>query len=208
MKRKFEVFAFGMVWFAVIAQFFLMFYNRQTDVPEMIIRFFSFFTILTNILVGLYFMSTVLGLKVFPFKWLSSKGSLTAITAFILIVGIVYQIALREVWKPTGLQLIVDELLHTIIPMYVLVFWCFNASRDELRLKPILYWLIYPVVFIIFILVRGHFSTYYPYPFLNVPEIGYGTTFLNVGIIFGLVLLILSSLLLIGRTIVRNKIKI
>ncbi len=48
MKRKFEVFAFGMVWFAVIAQFFLMFYNRQTDVPEMIIRFFSFFTILTK----------------------------------------------------------------------------------------------------------------------------------------------------------------
>lgn len=34
--------------FALIAQFVLMMQNRQTDVFEAIIRFFSFFTILTK----------------------------------------------------------------------------------------------------------------------------------------------------------------
>ena len=45
MKRKFETFGFSIGWFAIIAQFFLMLENRQADIPETIIRFFSFFTI-------------------------------------------------------------------------------------------------------------------------------------------------------------------
>ncbi len=75
-----------------------MFQNRQTDIPEMIIRFFSYFTILTNILVALYFTASAFRSKVIPFRWLLSKGTLTATTAFILIVGLVYQIALRGIW--------------------------------------------------------------------------------------------------------------
>lgn len=71
---------------------------------------------------ALYFTASAFKLKSIPFKWLLSKGALTAITAFILIVGLVYQIALRGVWQPTGLQRIVDELLHTIIPLYVCIY--------------------------------------------------------------------------------------
>ena len=205
MKKKSEITGLCIGWFAIITQLFLMLQNRQIGIPEMIIRFFSFFTILTNILVALYFTASAFNLKFIPFKWFYSKGAITAITAFILIVGLVYQMALRDVWHPKGLQRIVDELLHTIIPLYVLMYWCFNVSKNDLKIKPIFKWFLYPVLFIIFIMARGHFSGFYPYPFLDIPEIGYEKTFLNISIVFITTLTMLTSLLLIGKTIIKKQ---
>jgi len=48
-------------------------------------------------------------------------GVITAITVYITIVGLVYNVILRFLWKPEGLQFIVDELLHTVIPLLLLV---------------------------------------------------------------------------------------
>jgi hypothetical protein len=45
MKRKLEIMGLCIGWFAIMGQFRLMLQNRQTDIPEMVIRFFSFFTI-------------------------------------------------------------------------------------------------------------------------------------------------------------------
>ncbi|MCK0158889.1 Pr6Pr family membrane protein [Cellulophaga sp. F20128] len=205
MKQKPEIIIMILSWFAVVVQFILIILNRQAAIFETIVRFFSFFTILTNILVGLYFTTIVCHLYKFPFSLFRNKGALTAITAFIFIVGLVYQVVLRNIWAPTGLQFIIDELLHTVIPIFMLFYWFFNIRQYEVKILPLALWLLYPLVFIIFLLLRGHFSGYYPYPFLNVTEIGYYQTFTNVGIIFGVALIVLSILLLIGKTIFKNK---
>ncbi len=207
MRKKFEILGLCIGWFAIITQFFLMFHNRQTGISEMIIRFFSFFTILTNILVALYFTTATFKLKIIPFKWLLSKGALTAITAFIIIVGLVYQIALRHIWQPAGLQRIVDELLHTIIPLYVFIYWCCNINKNDLQLKPIFSWILYPLFYIVFLLFRGNLSGFYPYPFLNVSDIGYDQTLINIAIVFGATLSMLTILLLIGKVIITKQSK-
>ena len=98
MQRKFEITGFILGWFAVIAQFVLMIQNRQADIVETIIRFFSFFTILTNSLLTLFFTTKVFKSFAERIKIFNQKGSLTAITTFILIVGLVYQIILRSIW--------------------------------------------------------------------------------------------------------------
>lgn len=194
-----------MVWFAIIAQFVLMLLNRQVAVLEAIVRFFSFFTILTNIIVAMFFTVSLFKIYKFPLNILLKKGASTAITAFILIVGLVYHIALRHIWNPTGLQFIVDQLLHTIIPIFMLGYWSFTIKKDDLQLKPISYWLLYPLCFILFVFIRGYFSGFYPYPFLNVPEIGYEKTLLNIGVIFGTTITILALLISIGKIININK---
>lgn len=91
--------------------------------------------------------------------------------------------------------------------MYLFIYWCFNISKNDLKLKPILNWLLYPIIFLIFILVRGHISGFYPYPFLNVPEIGYEEALLNSCIVFGTTLAMLIFLLLIGKTIIKLQTK-
>ena len=197
-----------LAWFAVIGQFVLMLQNRQTGVTEALIRFFSYFTILTNVLVALYFSTKRFGWSGFVFRLFKTDGALTAITTFIFIVGLVYQLVLRHLWSPTGLQFIVDELLHSVIPLAVLLYWFFNVERRDLTIKSLIIWLLYPIVYLFLVLVRGHFSEFYPYPFLNVTEIGYSRTFANVGIIFGIALLLMSALMFIGRLITKNQSKL
>lgn len=188
-------------WFAILTQFVLIIQNRQADVLETIFRFFSFFTILTNSLVALYFTAQVLGKSRFPWKLFYKDGTITALTAFIFIVGLVYQVVLRPLWTPTGLQWLVDELLHSVIPVLMLGYWYARVKASDLQASILAKWILYPLGYAALILLRGHFSGFYPYPFLNVQEIGYIQTTINIGWIALLAITILGVLILFGKKI-------
>lgn len=161
-------------WFSIIAQYYLMVKNTQVSFTEANIRFFSYFTILTNIIVTVYF--TLQAFNRIP--KIKKSGILTAITIYILIVGLVYQIILRSTWDPKGLQKLVDELLHTIMPISVLTYW-YLFENKRLNYGQILPWTIYPLLYLFYILIRGYFSDFYPYPFINVINLGYFQVFIN-----------------------------
>lgn len=182
-------------WFAVIAQYSLMLNNNVTTVGEATIRFFSYFTILTNITVATYFTAVLLGAR-----FARIKGLLSAITVYIVIVGLVYQVALRHVWDPQGLQKLVDELLHSVIPLGALIYWAFFEKKG-LRYSQILPWSIYPLAYLLFTLVRGNISGFYPYPFINVTEIGMQQTLINALIILALFMIISVVFIFINRKI-------
>lgn len=200
MKKGLALFFALIAWFAVITQLVLMIENRVADIPETLIRFFSFFTILTNTLVALYFTYLVLP----PYKeskWLTKPGTLTAITIYITMVGSVYQIALRHIWQPQGMQLIVDELLHTIIPVLVIIFWFIYEDVKAINYSQILTWAIYPLVYLLFILIRGACSNFYPYPFVNVTEIGLKAALLNSGVLMMVFIGISALFIFVGKLI-------
>ena len=121
LKNKWILSIVSLGWFALIAQFYLIIVNRTVSIPETIIRYFSFFTILMNLLVAVCFTS-FLNKKQKSSAFFSKITTLTAITVYILIVGIVYNVILRFLWKPEGLQKVIDELLHTVIPILCLIF--------------------------------------------------------------------------------------
>lgn len=194
----------AIVWFSVIAQFYLSIENRIAPLPETLIRFFSYFTIQTNILVATCF--TVLLLKPASGwgRFFSSPRILTAICTYISFVGLTYNILLRQLWQPTGLQQLVDELLHSVIPIIFILYWLIYVPKSGLQWKNALRWLIYPVVYVLVMLGRGALSGYYPYPFIDVNELGYPRVFLNG---FGLIIafLILSSIFIaIGKMLSRT----
>lgn len=178
MKRLLSLLFAIIVWFAVLTQYYLMVENRASSISEMTIRFFSFFTILTNLLVAIYFTLVTLKSKSSSLSVLHKPGTLTAITTYITIVGLVYQIILRHLWQPKGLQIIVDELLHTLIPLIVIIYWYLYENKSLVTYKNIPKWLIYPLIYLVCILIRGKFSNFYPYPFINVTNLG----LLKVGI--------------------------
>lgn len=186
-------------WFAVLTQFVLMLQNKQTPYLETIIRFFSFFTILTNTIVALYFSVQLIPLKKNPLNFLNKNGALTAITVFILLVGIVYQVVLRSIWEPKGLQKIVDELLHSFIPLFVFMYWLFFSKKEDLNFISFLKWLSYPILYFIFIITRGLASGFYPYPFMNVDELGLSKIGINFVLITTTILILFVILVFIGQ---------
>ncbi|MEO6962531.1 MAG: Pr6Pr family membrane protein [Puia sp.] len=183
-------------WSSLIFQFYLILANRQASVPETIIRYFTFFTILTNLLAALCFTFLLLGQHSRAGKFFSSASTLTAITTYIILVGIVYNVVLRFLWNPQGLQKLVDELLHTVNPLLFLLFWILFVPKTGLQWRSVFVWLIYPVLYIVLILLRGAGSDFYPYPFVDVTRLGYTKVFFNTSLLILFFLLI--SLLFVG----------
>ena len=201
MQKKLDYTGSFLACFAVITQFILMMQNRQTDVAETLIRFFSYFTILTNLLVALYFTN-----RIRPFaKVLNHTSSLTAITSFILIVGLVYQFVLRSAWQPTGLQRLVDELLHSVNPLFVFIYWLIYKPKIKISFRSLCYWLAYPLFYALFIMLRGSISGFYPYPFLNVEKIGWANAIINMLLILAVAIVLMLLLSIAGKQVKRKQ---
>lgn len=185
MRRPLDILLALTAWFAVITQLVLMMERTTVPLAETITRFVSYFTILTNTVVAVYFTCWYFAPQKKPRTLLKRSGSLTAITGYITVVGLVYQVALRHTWQPEGLQRVVDELLHSLIPVMVIVYWVLYEQKNELRWKNVFAFLVYPAVYLGFILLRGKRSGFYPYPFINVAELGWVQTGVNIVVLFG-----------------------
>ncbi|MEO5500149.1 MAG: Pr6Pr family membrane protein [Ginsengibacter sp.] len=173
-----------------------MMQNRVEPVSETVVRYFSFFTILSNLIVAIYFTRLLFRQNNHTTFTHKRNENLTAITVYILVVGLVYQVVLRSLWHPQGLQMWVDELLHTLIPVAVLIFWFLYQNADLLKWKSIFSWLSYPLVYLVFILIRGRVSGYYPYPFVDVNQLGIQKVMINS--VFLLLFFVFISAILIG----------
>jgi len=162
-------------WLTLIAQLYLIIENRIASVPETIVRYFSYFTILTNIMVALCFTASLIGKPPF-FRKVRTQ---TAVAMYILVVGIVYNTVLRGLAELHGLARLADELLHLILPVFYLLYWLLYGNTAALPWKAVWPWLLYPLTYVIYSLVRGTFANFYPYPFLDVRLSGYPTVFRN-----------------------------
>jgi hypothetical protein len=168
----------SITWVAVILQFYLQIVNRTTAVPEAVIRYFSYFTILTNLLVAVCFTSLLLKERKAE-RFFKQPSVLTAVTVYILIVGLVYNLVLRSQWNPQGLQLLADNLLHSITPLFTLLYWIVYVPAKEISWKQTPAWMLYPFFYLIYIMIRGSFSNFYPYFFIDVSKLGYTKAFTN-----------------------------
>ncbi len=182
-------------WFALTVQFYLNLVSGAAPAFEIIVRYFSFFTLISNLLVAI--CSTVLiSLPVGSKHFFSRPQTQTAITLYILIVSIIYNTVLRSLWQPKGMQLVVDELLHLVIPILFFIYWFLLVPKQQLQWSSLWSWLIFPLLYLAFILARGSFSGFYPYPFMEVSKLGLNQVLLNaVGITM---VFLMVSLILIG----------
>ena len=172
-------------WFALALQLYLMLVQSPAGAAMVgtVITFFSFFTILTNLLVAVVF--TAVGLSQGRMGGFFRRPSVQAGTAaYIAIVGIIYQLLLRQLWNPQGAQWFADILLHTVMPVGYVVYWLLFAPRAGLRWKDAIAWLVYPGVYLVYVLARGAVSGVYPYPFVDVNVLGYGGVLVRAAVCF------------------------
>lgn len=197
--RVFITLAAVLGWVGLSIQMYLIFYGRWSVGASLLgglVSFFSFFTVLTNTLVAVV-LSHALTARTskargfFLQPWVSS-----AIAVSIAVVGLAYNLLLRHLWHPQGWQFLADELLHDVMPLLFLLYWWLCVPKGSLRLRHVGWWVIYPLVYFAYALLRGHLLGLYPYPFINVEKLGYPQVFINAGgILLGFVLI---ALLVVG----------
>jgi hypothetical protein len=144
-----------------------------------IITYFSFFTILANLLVALGLTFSLRTLSSGVGKYFSRPVVTSGTALYIATVGSVYSLLLRRLWDPEDLQKVVDVILHDLVPVMYVVFWLFFVPKSGLRWKDILWWLIFPVIYLAWVLVRGALIGRYPYPFIDAGALGYARVLSN-----------------------------
>jgi hypothetical protein len=193
-------------WFALALQFYLILTipeNQSLSVAERIVRFFSFFTILTNTVVAVtataisFFPSTSIG------KFLAKPTSQAAVAVYIAIVGIVYSLFLRAVWDPVGLQAVADHALHDAVPLAYVTYWIAFAPKSGIGWADPFKWLTYPLVYIAYSLLRGAIVGWYPYWFVDVTQLGYPTALTNTAFVLFAFLIVGSIVVAIARLFVK-----
>lgn len=139
----------------------------------------SYFTIISNIAVGvlaasqLFFPNHRLGFL------LSSMSAQTAIAVYITVTGVIYHLLLADTWNPQGIDLVSDELLHTVTPILYVVFWFRCIRGKNMPIENTLKTLIVPAIFLVYWLIRGPLVGTYPYFFIDVDQYGYATVLMN-----------------------------
>ena len=171
-----------MAWGALILQLWLtlnVVSDQGRSVGTGLVVYFGFFTVLTNLLAALVVSAHVAGPWFPGRRRLTSPVTLTTTTAAITIVGLVYFLILRHVWKPQGLQFAVDAALHYAIPLLMVVFWAMAVRRCALNLRDLPWLFVYPLVYLVYVFLRGEVFGLYPYGFVDVLKLGYSTALRN-----------------------------
>lgn len=142
-------------------------------------RFFGYFTITTNIVCAVVMGLTALGV-------LKKPKLLSAVTAYMIILSLVYWLLLSKANVQSGWDLFTDSLLHYAVPILTAVAWVFVVPKGELTWSDPAKWMAYPVLYSAYSLGRGAIEGWYPYFFLDVGNLGYWRVFLNIAGLAGL----------------------
>jgi hypothetical protein len=194
-SRKDTAFALTLAllaWFGIVLQGVLSLQtalgNGKTPAEGLAI-FLSYFTVLTNLLIGVSLTCSLIAPASSLGKWSARSGVVAGIAASITFVALSYHFLLRNTWNPQGAQWLADVLLHYAVPALYVLYWWLACPKDGLRWTHPLLWSIYPAVYLVYSLIRGEMVGSYPYPFIDAHSLGYPRILLNS---FGLLLVFIA----------------
>ena len=136
-------------------------------------NFFSFFTIQSNILgvAALFALVLVPRARRTPlFDGVRSAAvlymAITGVVFALLLAGLQEELQTSENW--------VNFVVHKLMPVVLFADWLVDPPRHRLPWWTVAAWLAYPLAWLGYTLVRGEAEDWYPYPFVDVSELGYG----------------------------------
>ncbi|PRA29199.1 Pr6Pr family membrane protein [Pseudomonas poae] len=171
-------------WVGLAIQQYLIFYSRWESGASLLgglINFFSFFTVLTNTLAVVVLSYALVNKDCAAKRFFLAPSISSGIAVSIVVVSLAYNLLLRHLWQPEGFQFVADELLHDVMPLLFFIYWWRCVPKGHLRVKHIGLWMIYPVMYFAYALLRGDWLGQYQYPFIDVGTLGYPQVFINAG---------------------------
>ncbi len=170
--------------------------NPDTPIVSMLASF-KYFTIQSNIFVIFYF-ALLLSAKISENSLF--KKLIGAVTAYITITFIVFVFMLQSTWHPEGIAQLGNIINHYIVPILTIAFLVFYRKDYNFKMQDLIIWMIYPITYVLFLLLHGVITGDYIYPFFEIDELGI-TYFLLA--FFGI--MILFFLISIGEIILTKK---
>lgn len=158
--------------------------------PERVLRFFSYFTVQSNVLAALTAGILATALLV-PGRYRLDAPA-WRVTRFAAVLGmtttiIVYAVALAPILDLHGIAKVTDTMFHYIGPVLTLGGWLLFDSHGHLSRRLIGVVICWPLAYFVYTQLLGAISGWYPYPFLDADEHGTGGVLLNAALVTVLV---------------------
>lgn len=181
--------AIAKVWFGIIAiqvaivipiRVVIEFNNiyGQFDTPiARSLNVLLYFTNLSNILVAIVSILLVTNLNRNSHRF--EVVQLSALVS-IIVAGLVYWLVLAGDDKVEGIDVYTNFAVHTTVPIMFVLGWIFFVQHGNTTLKTIKFAVLFPVGWAIMAMIRGSLVDWYPYPFMDVRDIGYSTALINM----------------------------
>ena len=166
----------AVAWFGMGLQFYVSHGLMRANghgLAHIVLRYFSYFTVLTNALVVLTMTLPLVAPGSRAARFFSHPSARAGVASYIALVGIAYSLLLRHVWSPQGLARISDQIQHDIVPILYVVFWTAFEPKGSLRWTDVSRWLIYPAIYLGLALIQGAWTGFYPYHFIDAGKLGY-----------------------------------
>lgn len=135
-------------------------------------NFFSFFTIESNIIATVAF--AVAGWFAWHGRsprWLELLRG--GATMYMAITGIIYSLLLSNIQVDTAVPW-VNVVLHYTMPTVLVIDWLVDLPQRRISVRESFIFLVFPVLYLAYSLIRGPIVDWYPYPFLDPRIDGYG----------------------------------
>ncbi|MEO8756351.1 MAG: Pr6Pr family membrane protein [Devosia sp.] len=175
--------------------------NNSDSLFGAVIFYFTFFTILTNLVLVLIYAS-----ELWPrtylhwFRWPVTRGMMAAAIA---LVGGFYHFFLAEAWDPQGLAQVADVTLHYITPILYVLWWLLFMRHGLLKFAQIPSMLLPPTIYLIYAMIRGAIVGEYPYTILEANRLGYAAVAINVVLVLVALIVLSAIVVAIDRALAR-----
>ena len=164
----FRVFFAGLTVVAIVVQLASL-AGKGTLNP---VNYFSYFTIDSNLIATGVLIAAALN------RDRASTPRLDLVrggaVVYMSITGIVFTLLLSNTDVDTAIPW-VNSVVHELMPLVMLADWLITPPAARQRLRHGLLWLSFPLVWIVYTIIRGAIVNLYPYPFLNPANGGYAS---------------------------------
>lgn len=138
-----------------------------------------FFTILTNLSVGVVFAQLA-------WRGRASVSPLVqgGVMLAIVLVGLVYNLVLTPMPQPNWWSALGDDMHHFWVPLAVPLWWLAFAPHGGLRWRDPLLWALYPLAYSAYAIARAELErAAVPYFFMDVSALGWPQALANMAAI-------------------------
>ncbi len=130
---------------------------------------FRYYTLQSNLIAIVYFILLYFGITKRNNTLHKFVGG---VTVYITITLIIFAIMLAPTYHPTGWNQVSNIVAHYIVPILVLFYFFYFRDNYKFTPKDSLIWIIYPVLYVVFMLAYGMITKDFLYPFFQVSEVG------------------------------------
>ena len=172
------------------------------------IRYFAFYTISSNVLGAVFAGTLLFGGEGRLARFARRPTVQAAVSVYLFFVGLGLWVLLggmayesfENVWWWIG-----DLTPHTLSPLLGLAWFFVGLPKGTLGGKDPFAWLWYPIAWYGFWMLAGPWLGTYPYPFMDVPEIGPAAATVWVGILLAVFLTLGFAFVGLDRLLGRRK---